>query len=105
MKDKNPWLFLVLTGCLLGGSLVWPTERLHAAPAPAKGKAVSQAPVSINKGNADELESVRGIGPMLAERIIKFREANGRFERIEDLIRVPGIGQAKFERIKEQISL
>lgn len=103
MKQQNRWLVAVLCGVLLGGSLVAPLERLHAAPAPEKGAAV--ALININKATASELESIRGIGPMLAERIIEYREANGRFESLEDLIRVPGIGQFKFEKIKSQLSL
>jgi len=103
MKQQNRLLLAVLTSCLLGGSLMAPLERLYAAPQ-AK-EAEGGAPVNINRAGASELESIRGIGPMLAERIIKDREANGRFERLEDLTRVPGIGPAKFEKIKSQITL
>lgn len=103
MTTKNRWLFLTLTGCLLGGSFWGPMGSLQAAPAVEKAAEVHS--VSVNKGTADELESVRGIGPLLAKRIIEYRETNGRFERLEDLIRVPGIGQAKFEKIKSQITL
>jgi len=103
MTRQNPWFLVVLTGCLLGGSIAGPLTRLHAAPAPKE--AASQVAISINRANAEELDAIRGIGPMLAERIVKYREANGRFERLEDLVRVPGIGQAKFEKIKSQITL
>ena len=104
MKQTNRWLLIVLTGCLLGSSFLGPLGRLHAAPSSEK-QAAAQALVNINKANAAELESIRGIGPMLAERVIKDREANGRYERLEDLVRVPGIGQAKLEKIKSQITL
>ena len=103
MKLQNPWFLAVLTGCLLGGSMVGPLAKLQAAPAPKETAA--QAAISINRANAEELDAIRGIGPMLAERIVKYREANGRFEHLEDLVRVPGIGQAKFEKIKSQITL
>lgn len=103
MKRQNRWFLVVLSSFLLSGSFLGPLERLHAAPA-AK-EAGEQAPVNVNRAGTSELESIRGVGPMLAERIVKFREANGRFERLEDLTRVPGIGQAKFEKIKSQITI
>ena len=104
MKRSNRWLFLVLSGCLLGGSFLGPLTRLDAAPSAEKA-ASTQALVNVNRATTGELESIRGIGPMLAERIVKYREANGRFEHLEDLVRVPGIGQAKFEKIKSQVTL
>lgn len=103
MKQQNRWLLLVLTGCLLGGSFLGPFGRLHAAPAPES--APETAKVSINKASTSELESIQGIGPMLAQRIVEYRETKGRFERLEDLTQVRGIGGAKFERIKSQITL
>ena len=103
MKRQNRWMHRILTCALLCGAVMVPLERLHAAP--ASGKAVEQALVNINKANVEELDSIRGIGPLLAQRIVDFRQANGRFEHLEDVIRVPGIGQAKFEKIKNQITL
>ena len=104
MQTKQRWFLVVLTACLMGTSVFGIAQRLEAAPASEK-VSHEQVLVNVNKGNASELESIRGIGPMLAERIIKYREANGRFERLEDLVRVPGIGQAKFEKIKSQVTL
>lgn len=103
MKQRNRWFLIVLTGCLLGSSFLGPLGRLHAAP--SSEKQAGQALVNVNKANAVELETIRGIGPMLAERVVKDREANGRYEHLEDLVRVPGIGQAKLEKIKSQITL
>lgn len=103
MKQRNRWILVVLTGCLLGNSLLGLPERLQAALSSEEAR--EEVLVNINKASTEELESIRGIGPLLAERIVKDREANGRFERLEDLIRVPGIGQAKFERIKSQITV
>ena len=102
-KSKNHWLFVMVTSCLLGNTLLGPLGALQASP--AAGKASEQVLVSINKADASELESIRGIGPMLAQRIVQFRESNGRFEHLEDLTRVPGIGPAKLEKIKDQITL
>ena len=104
MKNHR-WVVMVLTSFLIGGSFLGPLGKLYAAPAKPIAKAVEQAPVSINQADTNQLVSIRGIGPMLAERIVQDRKTNGRFERLEDLVRVPGIGQAKFEKIKSQITL
>lgn len=105
MQTQNRWLVALLCTALLGGSFFGTPDRLSAAPAFEKGGVPAQAVVNINKANAGELEAIRGVGPMLAQRIVAHREAHGRFESLEDLIQVPGIGQAKFEKIKSQITL
>lgn len=103
MRKPSRWLFLVLAGCLAGSSFFTALEQGYGAP--SSEVSGSSAKVNINKATAAELENVRGIGPMLAERIVKYREAHGRFERLEDLIKVPGIGQAKLDKIRDQVSL
>ena len=80
----------------------------HIALAQSARTAESTAAVrsiSINKGTAEELEMVRGIGPALAERIIEYRQANGGFKSLDELKEVRGIGDLKFEKIKDQITL
>lgn len=59
--------------------------------------------VNINTANLDELDSLPGIGPALAQRIIDYREQNGNFQSIEDLQNVKGIGDSKFSDIKDNI--
>jgi len=59
--------------------------------------------VNINKATQTELETLPGIGPAMALRIIEHREENGKFENIEDIKNVKGIGDAKFENIKNNI--
>ena len=61
--------------------------------------------VSINTASVAELQTLDGIGPSLAERIVQFRQEEGFFQTIEDLMNVKGIGQSKFLRLKEQVSL
>lgn len=70
-----------------------------------KGSGSSQEDgvLSINAATATDLESLPGVGPVLAERIVAFREENGGFEVIEDLLQVPGIGEAKLAAMRDLV--
>jgi competence protein ComEA len=59
--------------------------------------------ININTATAAELETLPSIGPVLAQRIIDYRKANGPFAVIEDIKNVQGIGEGIFEEIKELI--
>ena len=59
--------------------------------------------VNINTAKQTELETLSGIGPSTALKIINYRQENGDFKTIEDIKNVPGIGESKFENIKESI--
>ena len=59
--------------------------------------------VNINTATQAELETLSGIGPSTALKIINYRIENGEFKQIEDLKEVPGIGDSKFESLKEAI--
>lgn len=97
---KISWVVLALM--IVGGIA---TVSSYAQNTSALGNQPALVPVSINKASADELQTITGIGPVIAERIVEYRESNGAFEVLEDLMDVHGIGQAKFERIKDRIKL
>lgn len=61
--------------------------------------------ININTASQAELESLPGIGPTTATRIIEYRTANGPFLNAEDIINVPGIGPGTYERIKDLITV
>jgi len=61
--------------------------------------------ISPNHAEAAQLEQLPGVGPVLAERIVAHREANGPFETVEDLLDVPGIGEAKLSAIRDLIAV
>ena len=53
----------------------------------------------------EEFEKLPGIGPSIAKKIIEYREQNGKFTSIDELQEVKGIGEAKFENIKEYVTV
>lgn len=61
--------------------------------------------ININTASLEELDSLDGIGPTVAQRIIDYRDENGPFQTIEDILNVPGIGPATFDQIKDQITV
>jgi len=60
-------------------------------------------PIMINRATAKDFESLDGIGPVLANRIVTYRKSNGPFTAVEDLLKVQGIGQSKFAQFKEKL--
>jgi competence protein ComEA len=73
---------------------------------PAMTEAPSSADlININFASQAELESLPGIGPTTAQKIILYREQNGSFLTTEDIINVPGIGPGTYERIKDLITV
>ena len=75
------------------------TEISKKAPMPEDGF------ININTATAYELTALPDIGVKMAERIIEFRSDNGGFEVKEDLLRVSGIGEKTFEKVKDKIIL
>lgn len=59
--------------------------------------------IRVNSASASDLEGLPGVGPVLAERIVAYRESVGSFETVEDLLDVPGIGEAKLAAIRDVI--
>ena len=65
----------------------------------------STGKININTATQTELELVTGVGPSTATKIIEYREENGKFQTVEDIKNVPGIGDSKYESMKEQITV
>ena len=65
----------------------------------------SPAVVNLNSATAEQLATLPGIGPTLAARIVQWREQNGRFTAVDELLEVTGIGPAKYEAIAELVTL
>lgn len=85
-------------------------EDSAEVPPEARGSASSQGSghstkININTATLQELESLPGIGPALAGRIVQWRKDNGSFQSSEDLQEVSGIGQKLFSDIRERITI
>jgi len=85
-------------------------EQIYVYPAALSGNGGvtrpairKNGPIMINRATVKDFESLDGIGPVLANRIINYRKSNGPFTVIEDLLKVPGIGQSKFAQFKEKL--
>ena len=69
------------------------------------GGASTGGVVNINTAGVEELDTLPGIGPSMAQRIIDYRQLNGGFKSIDEIQNVSGIGQKKFEKLKSRIKV
>jgi comEA protein len=73
---------------------------------PVRAQTQTKAPsekVNINTASLQELQNLPRIGPKIAQRILDYRKQNGSFKKIEELMKVKGIGEKVFNRLKELI--
>jgi competence protein ComEA len=82
-----------------------PPEADDSGEPPAASVSGAEDLVNINTATLEELDTLPGIGPTTAQKIIDYREENGPFAQIEDIINVSGIGPATFENIKDLITV
>jgi competence protein ComEA len=73
-------------------------------PSNQRGQSISGGGININTADLSALDSLPGIGPALAQRILDYRQVHGPFARCEDIVNVSGIGPATFERIQDLIT-
>ncbi|HWB29911.1 MAG TPA: helix-hairpin-helix domain-containing protein [Vicinamibacterales bacterium] len=72
---------------------------------PASASTTPMTLVNLNSATSDELQKLPGVGPALAARILDYRQKNGGFKKIEDLMNVKGIGEKAFLKLKPQITV
>src|SRR6058998_664467 len=75
------------------------------APAVAAAKSPSKEVININTATAADLERLPGIGAKTAGRIVEYRQKNGPFKKVEELMNIRGVGEKNFLRLRTQISV
>lgn len=83
-----------------------PTEKPTAAPTEAATQPPTEpGPLDLNRATVQELTTLPGIGDVLAQRIVDYREAHGPFRSVDELIAVEGIGEGKLEKLRELVTV
>jgi len=92
-------------------------QPIELLPAPTRTQPTAEAalsptleptssfPINVNTAGVADLDQLPGVGPSLAQSIMAYRDANGPFEALEELLEVPGIGPRTFEAIRPFITL
>ena len=87
------------------GERIYVPHKGEVAPPVAGGVAAPAGPVDVNRASADELDALPGVGPATAQAIIDYRTKNGPFRRVDDLLEVPGIGDAKLATLRDKVKV
>ncbi|MCM1467421.1 MAG: helix-hairpin-helix domain-containing protein [Alistipes sp.] len=95
--------FLELAGVLTDGERIYVPSKAEAEEVRLTAQEQSSGLVNINKASKEQLMTLPGIGESRAEQIIRYRETNGPFEDIGDIMKISGIKEAAFAKIKEYI--
>jgi len=88
--------------CLMAMS---PCTGFSAQDMAGQASVTSASVISVNSANADQLQSLPGIGEVTARRIVDYRAAHGPFAKAEDLLNVKGVGHHTLDKIRSRISL
>lgn len=91
MKYSRSVFCLVIFACFLA---LW---------VPMMSAQEATSTVNINRATATELATLKNIGPALSQRIVQYREENGSFQRTEDIMKVPGVGQRVYDTNADRI--
>jgi len=126
-KNELKVLLFLSVGFLAGGTVKMVQDHWQSLPEPARGGILKDVrepdvmtvaslrgeaaetagfyTVPLNSATEKDLERIPGIGPVTARRILSYRDANGGFKTVEELLNVKGIGQKKMQKIRPHISI
>lgn len=114
MKKQGVWIAAVcafvmlsfLSGFWYGRSTRGSVQITYTlAPPPSPAPPGAPSPININTADQEALTALPGIGPAVAQRIIEYRQAHGKFRSVQELLNVDGIGTGKLEPILDRITV
>ena len=117
LKHFQPALFLGEPDLVVETKVVPPLPIPTEPPSTSSAPSVSPQPseelatpsdggrININTATSQELQTLRGIGPVMAQRIIEYRQTSGEFFTVDDLTNVKGIGEKTLEKIRDSITV
>ena len=87
-----------------GEQVLVPTLRTGTAASAAGGAASPSAPIDLNSATVEQLDTLPGVGPVTAQKIVDYRTEHGPFTSVDDLDAIPGIGPARIENLRGLVS-
>ena len=94
---------VILVATVISPSASW--AQAAKGGSSAKARATTANPVNLNSASAAQLQTLPGIGASAAQRIVDYRQKNGNFKKIEELMNVKGIGEKSFLKLKPLITV
>ena len=87
-----------------GEQVVVPRRGLLSAPAASPGAAATSGPVHLNTATLEQLDTLPGVGPVTAQKILDYRTKHGAFSSVDELDAVAGIGPARLETLRDLVA-
>ena len=103
MRRVTSVIGILVAALVLVSASAFAQAQPHKAS--TKATATASSPINLNTATAAQLETLPGIGPASAKRIVEYREKNGAFKKIEELMNVKGIGEKSFLKLKPLITV
>jgi comEA protein len=98
-------LMAAIVGIAVSAAAASAQNKATTPKAAATVTATATAPVNLNTATAEQLATIPGVGPRMAERIVDYRQKNGGFKKVEDLMNVSGVGEKSFLKMKPLITV
>lgn len=106
MQTRHLTMAMLVFACAAGiGVSAAAARPADSAPQDRKVVTAATAPVDLNAATAADLQKLPGVGPAMAERILEYRQKNGGFKKIEELMNIRGIGEKNFLKLKALITV
>ena len=94
---------LVLVAALV--SLSMPLVAQRATKPPVAADAASTEVINLNSATAAQIATLPGIGPKTADLVVQYRQKNGPFKKIEEIMNIRGVGEKSFLKIKDRLTV